>query len=148
MKKPSLSLVISDITVKTAFVLVGAAMIGAPWLIKVYDDANISRGSVYIPLMITAYLACVPAIIALFSLNKLLSNLKKGDVFVENNTKMLRILSYCCFAEALIFCAFGYFRPLSFVVFVAAAFMGLILRVLKNVFSEAVALREENDFTI
>ena len=36
----------------------------------------------------------------------------------------------------------------ALVVMIACAFMGLILRVVKNVFEQAVALREENDFTI
>ena len=31
---------------------------------------------------------------------------------------------------------------------IACAFMGLILRVVKNVFEQAVRIREENDFTI
>ena len=30
----------------------------------------------------------------------------------------------------------------------AAAFIGLILRVVKNVFQQAMALKEENDYTI
>lgn len=30
----------------------------------------------------------------------------------------------------------------------AAAFVGLLLRVLKNVFQQAVLIREENEFTI
>ena len=36
----------------------------------------------------------------------------------------------------------------SLLVSAAAAFMCLILRVIKNVFQEALALKEENDFTI
>ena len=34
------------------------------------------------------------------------------------------------------------------IVSAAAAFVGLILRVVKNVFAEAVRLKDENDYTI
>ena len=34
------------------------------------------------------------------------------------------------------------------IVALAAAFFGIILRVVKNVFEQAVALQEENDYTI
>ena len=36
----------------------------------------------------------------------------------------------------------------EFVVVIAAAFFGLILRVIKNVFEQAIVIKEENDFTI
>ena len=41
-----------------------------------------------------------------------------------------------------------YWRMLAGVVFVSFAFVGLLLRVLKNVFEQAVLLREENDLTV
>lgn len=148
MKKPSLSLIITDICVKIAFLLVIAACFAAPWLIRVYDDANIQRGSVYLPLLITLYASVVPSLAILSSLYLLLKNIKRGVVFIARNTRYLRIIGYCCFALSLIFFGFGFYRPLSFAITLAAAFMGLILRVLKNVFAEAVALREENDYTI
>ena len=39
-------------------------------------------------------------------------------------------------------------RLLAVIVVLAFAFMGLLLRVLKNVFEQAVLLREENDLTV
>ena len=69
-------------------------------------------------------------------------------IFVQNNVKLLRILSYCCFAVTVIFIFFGIYTYVSLAIALAAAFMGLILRVLKNVFSKAVELREENDLTV
>ena len=67
---------------------------------------------------------------------------------MTSNVKLLRILSYCCFSVTLIFIYFSIYTPVSLAIALAAAFMGLILRVLKNVFSQAVELREENDLTV
>ena len=77
-----------------------------------------------------------------------MANISRGDVFVSGNIKLLRILSYCCFIISLITLIFARFRIIVFVITFAAAFFGLILRVIKNCFEEAVRLREENDFTI
>jgi hypothetical protein len=78
----------------------------------------------------------------------LLDKIRKGEVFVAQNTANLRALSWCCFAVSVIFFAFGFVRSVSFLGSFAAMFMGLILRVVKNVFAKAVELREENDGTI
>jgi hypothetical protein len=41
-----------------------------------------------------------------------------------------------------------YWRLLGGLLVLAFAFIGLLLRVLKNVFEQAVLLREENDLTV
>ena len=57
-------------------------------------------------------------------------------------------ISWCCFAVAIIFALLGIAYLFSLIVTVAALFIALILRVLKNVFSIAVELKAENDYTI
>ena len=98
----------------------------------------------------------------------LLFRIRKKILFAPTNTALLRALSWCCFAEALLFLAEAVVLPagiLSFslaghselriafvlillVVAFACAFMGLILRVVKNAFAEAASLKDENDYTI
>ena len=78
----------------------------------------------------------------------LLRNIRKGQPFVTQNVTMLRIISYCCFAEVLVFVYLAVLKPFAIIVLVACGFMGLILRVVKNVFEQAIEIREENDFTI
>ena len=102
----------------------------------------------FVPLCATLYASLLPAFIALSRLMNLLGSVRRGEVFTKASCDDLRALSYCCFSVTVIFCAFGFYRELAFLVAFAAAFMGLILRVLKNVFEEAVALREENDAVI
>ena len=58
------------------------------------------------------------------------------------------LIILCCFAASLIFIYFGFIRYFALFIVVAAAFFGLILRVVKNVFEQAIEIREENDFTI
>lgn len=108
---------------------------------------NISLGAVTANL----YVAMIPAYLALFTLSRLLKNIKADEIFIEKNVSYLRILSYCCFAETLIFLCLSILLGVSFTILMlsfAAAFFGLILRVIKNVFDKAIEIREENDYTI
>ena len=94
------------------------------------------------------YPSSVFASVILCSLIKLLFNIKAGDVFVVQNVKIFKIVSWCCFAIALITLVGGFFYLPFFAIAVAGAFTGMLLRVLKNVMESAVELRAENDLTI
>jgi hypothetical protein len=85
---------------------------------------------------------------ALFYLDRLLANIKKKEVFIVKNVKYLRRISWCCFVVAALLLTGAYSTFLLFLMAVAAAFMGLILRVVKNVIEQAVIIKEENDLTI
>ena len=82
------------------------------------------------------------------SLDMLLANIRKGQPFISRNVTLLRIISYCCFAVSVLFIYFSFLKPFGFAIVFAAAFFGVILRVVKNCFEQAVALREENDLTV
>jgi len=94
------------------------------------------------------YLLMVPATIALYYLYRLLSNISKEEVFVRQNVVFLRRISWACVLAAVISLVFTVGYQPFLMLAAAAGFMALILRVVKNVFAEAVALKEENDFTI
>ncbi len=94
------------------------------------------------------YPSAVFAAIILYSLLKLLFNIKEEKIFITQNTKYLRTVSWCCFMIAIITFVGGFFyMPFMFVA-AAGGFTGMLLRVLKNVMQSAVDLREENDLTI
>ena len=97
---------------------------------------------------ITIYLGCIPAALILVFLYSLLHRIGKGDVFIGKNTDCLRRISWCCFAGAAISLVSSLYWIPWFAVSVAAAFMGLIVRVIKNVVAKAVSLQDEADFTI
>ncbi len=147
------SLQLSIILVRVFFVLIPLLMCCVPVITQWYDavygeGVGLLDGTVAIPLSVCLYLAAVCGLVCLWALHKLLMNLKKEEVFIPQNCKCLRIISWCCLLAALPFFAFGFWRLLSFIVALAAGFFGLILRVLKNVFDKAVELQEENDYTI
>ena len=86
--------------------------------------------------------------IILYSLLKLLFNIKGGEVFINQNVKLLRGVSWCCVAISIItFVGAFFYMPFGFVA-LAGGFVGMMLRVLKNVMQSAVEIREENDLTI
>ena len=90
----------------------------------------------------------VPAYIALWHLYRLLHNLSCGRVFVADNVRCLRRISWCCFAAAAVFLVSALYSVSWIVLTVAALFGGLIMRVVKNVFSAAVELQDEHNLTI
>ena len=98
--------------------------------------------------MITVYILDILAYAALFLLYKLLCNIHKSKVFIAENVKYLRLLSWCCFIVSFV-CFILTFFYLPFVLLVTgSAFMALILRVVKNVFTEAIEIKQENEYTI
>ena len=123
--------------------------IGAPWLFRLLIRLRVQDLAGKFELfLVSTYTAAVPAAAALYGLWRLLRNISEGEVFIPENVSILRLLSWCCIAAGLV-CLFSalYYMPFL-IVSAAAAFVGLILRVVKNVFAEAVRLKDENDYTI
>lgn len=87
-------------------------------------------------------------LIILFFLRRLIKNIDNDETFGERNIKYLRIISWLCILETIIlFASAFYYFPWIFVAGVTA-FVGLIVRIIKNVFCQALLIKEENDFTI
>ena len=108
---------------------------GKPWQYAAFTIASV-------------YLCSVPAWLTLLSLWRLLWNLRRGAVFTEENVRLLRRVSWCCAVAAFLTALNGiYYLPYIFVA-VAEGFMALIVRIVKNVFQEAAAMRSELDLTI
>ena len=98
--------------------------------------------------LISTYTLCVPAVIALAGLWRLLDNIEKNDVFIDNNVQILRMLSWrCIFAGVVCFISSVYYLPFL-IIAAAAGFVGLLLRIVKNVFARAVEIKQDNDYTI
>ena len=148
MTKEKRSIAITSVLIEIAIVLCATALFLMPYAAKMYEQISFQRDNVTVPLLITFYVCAAFGFVILFVLNKLIKNIGSEQVFIDENVKLLKILSYCCFAIAVVTLIFARFRILVFVITFAAAFIGLILRVIKNCFTEAIRLREENDFTI
>ncbi len=103
--------------------------------------------------LILLYSASLPVVAADIMLIRLLTLVRKSQVFTTQSVGSLRGISWCCFAECVILLVTGVllfhpFAPVICLIAFAAAFLGIVLRVVKNVIEEAVAIKSENDFTI
>lgn len=148
MWNSSKSVLLSSVCTKLMIVLVICACFMVPTLVKSYVEYTMKVHSVIKPLIITIYACAVPGLTALFSLDRLLANIKKKDVFIERNVRHLRIISWCSFAVSIILLVSGFYYLLFLLIAIAAAFLGLIMRVVKNVIEQAVVIKNENDYTI
>lgn len=148
MWNSSKSVLVSSICTKIVIGIVICTAFAAPFLVKNYISYTLKDPHIITPLLATIYACTVPGLIALFSLDRLLANIKKKDVFIEKNVKHLRLISWCSFAVSIILFVSGFYYLLFLLIAVAAAFFSLILRVVKNVIEQAVKIKSENDFTI
>jgi hypothetical protein len=148
MWNPGKSVLVSSICTKVVIGIVICFAFAAPYLVKNYVLYTMKNPEVIKPLIATIYACAVPGLIALFSLDRLLANIKAKNVFISKNVKYLRVISWCSFAVSAILFVSGFYYLLFLLIAVAAAFFGLILRVVKNVIEQAVAIKNENDFTI
>jgi hypothetical protein len=98
--------------------------------------------------MLVYYAFCIPAFVALFSLDRLLAAIKRSEVFTAGNVRYLRIISWACFAAAFVLLVGSFAHLFFFALAILAAFFGIVLRVVKNLFAAAVELQNENDYTI
>ncbi len=144
------SLAVSYFIVIALAVLTVVAAFFIPYLVGLYcqtiETELVSLTRVW--LISTLYTTLAPAIVAELCLYKLLDNVKKDTVFVPENVRYLRVISWCCFIVAVLYFVLGFRILLGFAIAAAAGFFGLIVRVIKNVFYEAVVIKSENDLTI
>ena len=88
------------------------------------------------------------AYLTLYSLLRMLFNIKKEEIFVIQNVRYLRRISWSCIVVAFITFVGGIFYVPFLCIAVAAAFVGLLLRVVKNVMQNAYEIKQENELTI
>lgn len=128
--------------------LLGVIMIFAypllDWFFHFRGDGDILK----ITVLVAFYICCIPAWTALISIIKLMKNIMAENVFTENTVFLIRLLSWCCAVVSFVCFVAGFiYMPLWFVT-LAAAFMMLILRVLKSVMAKATEIKNENELTI
>ena len=146
------------LSIVVCFIFVGiltAALFIGPWFVKFWftvyrgweENGEAMRNKS--TLFASCFYPCsVFAYITLYSLLKLLFNIKKDEIFIDSNVKYLRRISWCCFAVSFITLVGGVFYIPFLFVAAAAAFVGLMLRIVKNVMQNAVEINVENELTI
>ena len=78
----------------------------------------------------------------------LLLRVRRGLVFTARSVAYIRYVSWGCMLIALLCLLAAYFFHMAYFIAMAAVFLGLCLRVVKNVIEEATAIKNENDYTI
>lgn len=147
MKAESKSISLS-IVFTTVFALAMAFLtVSIPWLVpflcKIMEHVGIEKF-----MTVIAYLSLPAGWGAVVLLYKILFNVKKKKVFLTENVKYLNILSFLCIYVGLI-CAVAMFKYFGFLfVGISAFFIGLIIRIVRNIIEEAIQIKEENDMTI
>jgi hypothetical protein len=144
------SILLSRICVVIFAALLAAANIGSYWLVSWFLRVSHTLGGLrdgYL-LMISLYTCSIFAWILLVNLWKLLGNIQRGMVFEMTSVKYLRITAWCCAGVCFIcFLSTIYYTPFI-LISVAAGFMALIVRIIKNVFEQAISMKDELDFTV
>ncbi len=150
-KSVTLSIVVCWVVV----VILTVCVFFGPWIVESWfakyrgwDAGSTGMLQVSCLFKMAFYPCAVFAYVTLYSLIRLLFNIQKEEIFIHKNVTYLRRISWCCFAVALITLVSGVFYLPYMMVAVAAAFVGLMLRVVKNVLQSAVEIREENELTI
>ncbi len=156
LKVPNrISVMLSTVMSTALFV---ACLVGAVFMPKLSDMLIEARDNISVRddltdgdrmvVLVIAYCALALLLLADVLLFMLLKNVRQSEVFTKGSVALIRSVSWCCIALSLVFAALGYYFYLSFAVAFLAIFLGLCLRVVKNVIEEATELKAENDLTV
>jgi len=106
------------------------------------------QGSQGVFLMPLYYCFCVPALVALVATYRILANIRRDIVFDASNVRMLRLISWAAMAGGVV-CVVGTPVSVAFLgIGLVCGFVGVIMRVVKNLIAAAADLKAENDLTI
>lgn len=144
----SRSLLLSRVLTLTCLFLLLAGAISLPWLLSGYIEFTGKSPAIYGRLLYGLLGSAVPAFISLLCLHRLLGNISRNQVFIPANVRMIRIVSWCCFVVSAIYFVFCFYYVMGLIIAILMAFIGLILRVVKNVIAQAMEIKDENDLTV
>ena len=123
----------------------------ADLMIQAVNDLGITKveGSDENIILGLAYVALVFITLIDILLFMLLQRVKAGKVFTPESVALIRGISWGCYLVAGVFCGLAtYFTFVALLVAFVAVFLGLCLRVVKNVIEEATEIKAENDMTV
>jgi len=99
--------------------------------------------------IMAGFYLCVPAVLyALWSMETLLRNVLKEEIFILGNVRRIRRIRWCCAWVSIVCLGAGVLYPPLLFLAVIMAFLALVVSVVKNVMAAAVEIREENDLTV
>lgn len=99
-------------------------------------------------MLVLFYIVFLPVLAALYGMERMLRNIQQGIVFASANVGYLRLISWACFFSAVFLLVGACLWPVLILAAGCIGFLGLFVRVIKNMLTEAIGIKEENDFTI
>lgn len=126
-----------------SIIILFALAITLPWLVTWYVEIKHKNAGLPALVMLTCYPSFPFAVVALFSLRKLLKNILNGLVFGDENITMLRRVSRCCLVGAVITFAAGFKYLPFFVVSIACVGCALIVKTINDIFAAELDRRRE-----
>ena len=99
-------------------------------------------------MLVDTYAMLLVAFAAVALLIVLLRSTLSEKVFSPRALHTLNWLSLCCFVEGLLFIYIAFYFTAALCLTLAAFFLGVSLRVVRNVIAEAMRYKEENDLTV
>ena len=115
------------------------------WYMKL---RNITGDGFRITMVVILYACSCFGWVILYKMLRLIRNIRKGIVFTEQNVAILRAVSLLCLGVGILTFAGGFFYQPLFFVTLAALFLTLVVRVVKNVMQKAVDMKDELDLTV
>ncbi|MBQ7444427.1 MAG: DUF2975 domain-containing protein [Clostridia bacterium] len=97
---------------------------------------------------VTAYIELALTAGGLGMLFALLLLVRQGKVFTRAAVELIRYISWCLIFMGFIMMILAFCTPIAIVTGAVVLFVGLAIRVVKNVIEEAVYIKEENDLTV
>jgi len=150
MYKNSLVHYLTKYTVDIMFYVGIVCTIAVPFILPFFIEKYEFSSTVFMPFTITLILAGICAVYILWQLKIMFKTLLGGNPFVSYNVTCLRKCSVASFLISIIFVvkniyAFGL---MSAVVIILFGLVGLFCLTLKDIFKQAIAYKEENDWTV
>lgn len=149
-KKSSISLSLVMTVLFFSVIVAGAILM--PSLVKTLIAISPNAAQIgnieHIFILVVAYLVLAVAAVADLFLFLLLLRVRDGEVFTGRSVVLIRGVAWCCVLFGVLFAALGHYFHIAFALGFAVIFLGVCLRVVKNVVEEAVDIKQENDLTV
>lgn len=148
MQTKSKSLLFSIVITIGVLVILTALTVSMPWLLELYIKL-LKR--IYTPttVVLATFYCCVPFGYIVFGLLlKVLLNIRKNNIFIKQNTALLKIIAWTCLIISAI-CIVGGLWYMPFILIGCAIFfIAVIIRVVCSVLKYGNEIKDVNDLTI
>ncbi len=129
-----------------------ALSIAGPWIVDFVSQRQtplVEGTARRVELLTLGYVCAALAIAGLADLFLIVTRIGNGEVFSKRNVSGLRLLGWIVATAAIVTAIVGVTAYVPFLaVTIAAAFVTLIIRVVRNAFGKAVEMKDELDYTI